>query len=241
MWAFCLRSFVREYGWSFLRRISLPHPIRTTKAFLNVGALDVSGDMINISNGEISRIPGGEGAIVGVGFCMKPKNPPCISGKSGHDCHYLEHLLQYGTTNIPGCCRICRIREIGLMTLKAGAAFYIMTSAQHILNDVFMPALDEKRFTVGLFILCRYSLRPFAVGMIASGIQGLMFPFERGDCRDYTTWLQADRGMKEDQTEIKETNLQTIRELLAGTTQEQTANTYFERRGNILQPRIQAK
>lgn len=241
MWAFCLRSFVREYGWSFLHRISLPHPIRTTKAFLKAGALDISGNMIDISSGVPTLNLRGEGSIVGVGFCMKPKNPPCISGRSDHDCHYLEHLLQYSTTNIPECCRICTIREIGLMTLQAGAAFYIMTSAQHILNDVFIPALDERRFAAGLFVLCRYSLRPFAVGMIASGIRGLMFPYENGDCRDYKTWLRADRGIKEDQTEINESNQQTISRLLIGSLQEQTAGSHFERQGNILYSRIHTK
>ena len=126
------------------------------------------------------------------------------------------------------------------MALKTGAAFYVMTSAKDILFDVFTPALDEGRFSSGLFVLCRYSLRPFAVGMLASGIRGWLFPFERGDCRDYRTWLQADRGIKEEQTEINEPNQRTIRALLANAAKEPTPDTRFERRGNVLYPRIPA-
>jgi len=127
-----------------------------------------------------------------------------------------------------------------MMTLKTGAAFYIMTSAKEILLDVFTPALNEGRFSSGLFALCRYSLRPFAVGLLASGIQGWLFPFERGDCRDYRTWLQADRGIKEEQTEINEPNQRTIRALLANAAKEPTPDTQFERRGNVLYPRVAA-
>ena len=126
------------------------------------------------------------------------------------------------------------------MTLKTGAAFYIMTSAKEILFDVFTPALDEGRFSSGLFVLCRYSLRPFAVGLLASGIQGRLFPFESGDCRDYKTWLQADRGIKEEQTEINEPNQRTIRALLVDAAREPPPHTQFERRGNVLYPRVAA-
>ncbi len=122
------------------------------------------------------------------------------------------------------------------MTLKTGAAFYIMTSARDILLDVFTPAIDEGRFSSGLFVLCRYSPRPFAVGLLASGIQGRLFPFERGDCRDYKTWLQADRGIKEEQTEINEANQRTIRALLVNAAKEPPPHTRFEQRGHILYP-----
>lgn len=240
MWEFFLHSLLREYGWHFLRRVAVPHPVRTTRAVLRSGVLDFSGDMTAICDEAPGRSLEGGRAIVGVGFCLKPMNPPCPSGRPNHDCHYLEHLLHSGAPDIPVCCRQCAIREIGLMTLKTGAAFYIMTSAKDILFDVFTPALDEGRFSSGLFVLCRYSLRPFAVGLLASGIRGWLFPFERGDCRDYKTWLQADRGIKEEQTEINEPNQETIRELLANAAKEPTPDTQFERRGNVLYPRIAA-
>jgi len=122
------------------------------------------------------------------------------------------------------------------MALKADAAFYIMTSAKDILLDVFTPALNEGRFSSGLFVLCRYSLRPFTVGLLVSGIRGWLFPFERGDCMDYKTWLLADRGVKEEQTSISEQNRTIIREILGNATKEPDPLKKFKRQGNILCP-----
>ncbi len=122
------------------------------------------------------------------------------------------------------------------MTLKAGAAFYIMTSAKDVLLDMFTPAINEGRFSSGLFLLCRYSLRPFAVGLLASGIRGWLLPLERGDCMDYKTWLLADRGVKDEQTSISEQNRKIIRELLGSVAKEPDSPKKFKRQGNILCP-----
>jgi len=233
---FCLQSLLREYGWQFVRRVVLPHPVRTGKALLYSSRRDFSGDMITISDEESDRIFGGERSIVGVGFCLKPMNPPCLSGRSNHNCHYLECLLHSGVADTPDCCIQCTIRQIGIMALKAGAAFYIMTSAKDILLDVFTPALNEKRFSSGLFVLCRYSLKPFTIGLLASGIRGWLFPLERGDCTDYKTWLLADRGVKDEQTSVSEQNREIIRELLGNVMEEPDSLKKFKRQGNILCP-----
>lgn len=240
MWEFFLHSLFREYGWDFFRRVAVPHPVRTARAVLRSGVLDFSGDMTAISDEAPSRGLEGTGAIVGVGFCLKPMNVPCPSGRPNHDCHYLENLLQSTASDAPVPCRQCAVGEFGIMTLRTGGAFYIMTSARDILLDVFAPALDDGAFTSGLFVLCRYSLRPFAVGLLASGMQGWMFPFARGDCQDYQTWLQADRGVKEEQTEIDKPTQERIRELLRGAAQKPSTATQFERRGNVLYGRIGA-
>jgi dolichol kinase len=147
-------------------------------------------------------------------------NPPCPSGRPNHDCRYLENLAQSEGVDIPPPCRRCAIGEIGTMTLGTGAAFYIMTSARDILFDVFVPSLDRKTFSSGLFVLCRYSLRPFAAGLVASGIRGWLFPFEQGDCQDYRTWLLADRGIKDEQTTLGEPRHGAIRGLLEGARKE---------------------
>jgi len=64
-------------------------------------------------------------------------------------------------------CRACAIREIGAQSLRAGSAFYVMTSARDILDDVYVPA-SGGRFPTGLFVLCRYSFKPFGMGVLAS-------------------------------------------------------------------------
>ena len=134
----------------------------------------------------------------------------------------MENLHRSEESELPAACRSCAIREIGALALRAGAACYVMTSAKDILLD--------------LFVLCRYSLRPFAVGLLAGGVRGWMFPFEKGDCRDYRTWLQADRGIKEERTEIKPANRGAIRDLLRAAAHAPPFAPGFEKRGNILHP-----
>ena len=241
MWTFCLHSLFREYGWQFFRRIALPHPVKTAKAVAASGALDFSGDVTALGAEASERVFGGAKSIVGVGFCLKPLDPPCPSGRFNHDCRYLESLPRSEAGEIPAACRQCAIREIGTLALRAGAAVYVMTSAQDILLDVFAPALDEGRFTAGLFTLCRYSLRPFAVGLLAGGVRGRMFPFEQGDCRDYQTWLKADRGTKEERTEINPTNRSAIREFLRAAAPDSPPTAGFEKRGNVLFPLLAAE
>ena len=237
MLEFCLHSLFREYGWQFFWRIALPHPWKTAKAVLASGRLDYSGDVTFLGAGGSGRAFGGAGSIVGVGFCLKPMDPPCPSDRFNHDCQFLETLPHSGTADVPAACRQCAIREIGTLALSAGAAVYVMTSAKDILLDVFAPALDERRFTAGIFALCRYSLRPFAVGLLAGGVRGWMFPFEKGDCRDYKTWIQADRGTKEERTEINPPNRSAIREQLRAAAQESTPAAGFEKRSHVLYPR----
>jgi len=236
MLSFCLHSLLREYGWQFFWRVAAPHPVRTVKAFLASGRRDFTGNLITTSDEEPEPALGGRRSVVGVGFCLKPMNPPCMSGRSNHDCHYLERLMDSGSSDPPDCCRQCAIREVGLMALKADAAFYVMTSAKDILLDVFTPALNEGRFSSGLFLLCRYSLRPFTVGLLASGVRGWLFPFERGDCADYRTWLLADRGVKDEQTIFSEQTRLTVTELLGKAARGPDSVKRFKRQGNILCP-----
>lgn len=232
MWSFSLNSLFREYGRQFIKNVAAPHPLKTVKAVMASGNLDLSGDMTTVPDKHGDLRFKNEKAIIGVGFCMKPISPSCPSGRSNHDCRYFEQQREKSAIPLP--CRQCFIREMGEMALKAGSAFYIMTSAKDILFDVFKPALDEEKFVSGLFLICRFSLQPFAVGMLASGIQGWLFPFEKGDCRDYKTWLNADNGIKDDQTEISKPGKQEIRKLLENFAEEKRqAAVGFKKHGNV--------
>jgi len=238
MWAFCLHSLIREYGWQFCRRIALPHPVRTIRAVRAAHALKLSDGVTALPGGQASgSFDGGARSIVGLGFCLKPLDPLCPACRPNHDCLYLENPDGTGMTAVPAACRQCVIREFGTLAGRAGAAVYIMTSARDILFDVFAPALAEGRFASGLFTLCRYSLKPFATGLLAEGIRGWLVPFETGDCRDYPTWLQADRGNKQEQTAICETNRQGMAAMLRAAAREPAGAVQFQRRGNVLYPR----
>ena len=44
--------------------------------------------------------------------------------------------------------RGCAVGVLGRLALKAGSALYIMTSAQDILFDLFVPALEKRPYRV---------------------------------------------------------------------------------------------
>ena len=235
MWAFCVRSLFREYGWLFAWRIAIRRPVRTLRAFREAGGIDENaGGGVEVNSGASAIRAGAPPSIVGAGFCLKPVNPPCPSGRANHDCLCLERLAGADGAAIPAPCRSCTIREIGTRALHAGSAFYVMTSARDILDDVYLPALESRRFATGLFVLCRYSFKPFAVGLLASGMRARMLPLDRGDCRDYRTWLLADRGIKDEQTTLAGTAMASVAGLLGPAAPLQPLTV--ERRGNVLHP-----
>jgi len=235
MWAFCLRSLVREYGWRFVRRVALRHPVRTLQALQRAGRLDVSGVGVDVTGGGGRHALDRPLSIVGAGFCLKPTNPSCPSGRANHDCEFLERLAGADAAGVPAPCRPCAIRDIGTRALRAGAAFYVMTSARDILDDVFVPAMTRGTFTTGLFVLCRYSFQPFAIGLLASGISGRLFPLEAGDCRDYRTWLLADRGIKAEQTAADGERMGAIARLFDAAASP-SGGVRVQRRGSVLCP-----
>jgi hypothetical protein len=234
MWVFCLRSLIRQYGWRFIARVGATHPWRTLQAFHDAAALDAADGTLDVGAGRSGGARGRVLSVVGAGFCLKPLDPPCPSGRFSHDCVYLERSAGAGVTAAPGPCGGCAIRDLGARALGAGAAFYVMTSARDILDDIFVPAMRQCAFTSGLFVLCRYSFRPFAFGLLASGMSGCLLPLEQGDCRDYRTWLLADRGTKDEQTTIGVRALGDATKLLPETAYPRSIRV--ERRGNVLHP-----
>ena len=184
MTAFLWHSLFRAYGWRFLWQVALPHPIRTLRAVAGARRLTCRDNGADVPGPE----PGGGALrrVVGAGFCLKPL--ACPSGRFSHDCAWLEG-------GGAACCGGCEIRRLGARALGEGAAFYIMTSARDILDDVYLPALRERRFTDGRFFLCRYSFQPFAAGMLAAGIRGRLVGFASGDCRDYRTWVRDRKSV----------------------------------------------
>jgi hypothetical protein len=234
MWGFCLRSLLREYGWRFLRRVAVRRPCRTLRAFRDAGRIDVDAAVVDVGNGGGAGARGGPASVVGAGFCLKPLEPPCPSGRANHDCRFLEQLDASCGDIVSAPCRDCAIRDLGLRALRAGSAFYVMTSARDILDDVYVPALDGRLFRRGVFVLCRYSFKPFAAGLLASGMSARLLPLGSGDCRDYPTWLLADRGIKAERSTVADPGLAGVPCAL-GDGPPQRA-TRFERRGNVLHP-----
>lgn len=232
---FCMRSLFTQYGWLFIRHIALHHPIKTVKALCSARRAKY-GESLLVSTRDAKDLLQPQGSIVGVGFCMKPQTIPCPSGNDLHGCKYLESYGRNSEACMPKPCTECYIQKIGLAALRAHAAFYIMTSARDILFDVFKPALENDAFKTGLFMLCRYSFRPFFVGMHVSGIEGIMFPYASGDCRDYTTWKKADRGEKDETTELDPGVKDRIEDLIGKGFCDTGSIVKFEKRNHIFYP-----
>lgn len=235
MLVFCLRSCFRVYGWHFFRHMMLPHPVKTIKSFFRAMNLENS-DLAFRTQAKPDENTAANRSVVGVGFCLKPMNPPCPSGRANHDCQYLEDYTGLNGKVIPESCQKCAIREIGVDALRSGHALYIMTSARDILFDVFLPSLRKKHFLSGIFALCRYSFEPFAVGLLISDINGKLYSYENGDCLDYRTWLQADRGIKDDQTTLNVSIHQKIMKILEKPEYKKKTEESFIKSGNILYP-----
>lgn len=233
MTGFALRSLFTGYGWSFIRHVALPHPLKTLRAIQLARRATTAADG-SVSTGKTAAKQGAR--ITGVGFCLKPAENRCPSKGDLHGCRYLEQNYPTDAAHMPAPCRECYIREIGAAALQSGGAFYVMTSARDILFDVFKPALDKGVFRRGRFLLCQYSFQPFLVGLYAAGIEGMLYPFCDGDCRDYKTWLKADKGIKYEQTKLTPETQAKLAEQIESEAGHAGTVVRIERRGNIYYP-----
>ena len=236
MTGFALRSLFTGYGWSFIRHVALPHPLKTLRAARLARHAAAAADG-SVSIGSTGKTTADQQArITGVGFCLKPTENRCPSKGDLHGCRYLENSYLKDAEQMPAPCRDCVIREIGAAALQSGGAFYVMTSARDILFDVFKPALNKGAFRRGRFLLCRYSFQPFLVGLYAAGIDGTLYPFCDGDCRDYKTWLKADKGIKNEQTKLTPETRAELAEQIESEADHAGNVVRVERRGNIYYP-----
>jgi hypothetical protein len=237
LWDFSLNSLVRNYGMAFIYRVIVRHPLKTIAGIRKYQKLNKTGE----SSGKILVEPNhpekcidDNKSITGVGFCLKPVSPECISGRANHDCRFFEHNLHLRRNAEPLCCRDCMIKKTGLLSLRTGSSFYIMTSAKDILYDIILPSLETDKYLKGLFCMCKYSFEPFKTALLISGIEACMFSFESGDCRDYKTWLRADKGIKNEQTILSNKFTRSLEKNLSLTSA--TRNTKFKKAGNIFYP-----
>ncbi|MBI4876062.1 MAG: hypothetical protein HY822_15605 [Acidobacteria bacterium] len=221
--AFCFRSLYREYGSAFVLRVILAHPVATVRGIARYAR-----------GGTSAPAPwqGGEGSLVGIGFCLKPVTPACPAGRPNHRCQVFE----VGFGEHPAPCRDCLVRAIGRQALAAGSAVYVMTSARDVLRDVLLPTLRRRRFRGAVLTLCRYSFEPMRLALAICGIEARLVPFMHGDCRDYPAWRRADTGHKPEQTLLGETGLADLTGTLSAAAQDTPARR-FQRAGNIYEPR----
>jgi hypothetical protein len=228
LWSFGLRSLVTEYGLAFSLRILLRHPLRSLRGLRRYlrgeGAAELGEE-------RASEPPG----LVGVGFCLKPLDPPCASGRANHDCLYFERRLHEGEHAVPSCCSGCAIRELGTRALRAGSALYVMTSARDILHDLLLPAFARRDERPALITLCRYSFEPFRLALLICGLRARLVPFASGDCRDWPSWRRADLGDKPERTQLALADQGPLVEILEAAALD-APPAAFARAGNLFVP-----
>jgi hypothetical protein len=232
VWDFSFRSLPHRYSSAFLKKVVFKHPLRTLSGLLVYRRLFYSdprrGDITYLFSGTEEdfqrRVAEGEGSfLVAVGFCQKPMREAghgheCPMGRFNHRCLYLAQLdlSQPEGRSIPSVCHSCEIRAIGTKALQAGADMHIMTSALDIAHDIFVPALEGERFKTAIFCVCPYSVQPMALPLLLCGLEGFVVQFNSGYCADYSQWLLADRGIKEDRTLLSQESYNKILGFLEG-------------------------
>lgn len=234
---FSLRSLITEYGLGFLGKVVFAHPLKFGKGlwkYLKTARLltQNSSEWIGFDTRREKPI-----SLMGLGFCLKPLDPPCISKQPNHNCYFFENSLQKNPEIMPDCCSNCLIRELGLTALATGSSLYIMTSAQDVLLDLFVPALRNNFHTRVLLTLCAYSLRPFRLALDICGIEAAIFSFQKGDCTDYATWRKADKGIKDEQTCFNMDSIMHIKNLMQTSEGKTTHVGTFIKKGNIFYPK----
>jgi len=212
IWGFSFHSLSRPYGRFFLREIVLRHPWRTLKGLWTYRrAMRGVGPLTRLFNDDdvsfVRRAACQEnGLLVALGFCQKPLDNGstlrgCPVGRFNHECAILGRSDPFvRKERLPLPCRTCDVRALGLRALRAGAAFYIMTSAADIGRDVLLPIIDHGRFRQGIFLLCPYSVPAFILPLCIGRMEALFAAYESGDCRDYGQFIRADEGHKAERT-----------------------------------------
>jgi hypothetical protein len=237
-WDFCMRSMLQPYGRLFLRSIILRHPFRTIsgvwsyrKRLRALKQTDIYPIGIESGSG-VRDLLSEDNLLVGIGFCQKPLDPPCPAGRFNHKCVLLE---QPGMKTFPVACMECPIRDTIIRSIQAGASLYIMTSAIDIARDLLLPNFHS-RYSCYLITVCPYSIPPLTLAMTICGLKGLVFAFNRGDCLDYTSWLNADRGTKSEQTFLSSPAQRKLISLLDTDVPADLSQCHIEKRGNLYIP-----
>jgi hypothetical protein len=118
-----------------------------------------------------------------------------------------------------------------------------MTSAIDIARDLLLPNY-RSFYSRYLLSVCPYSIPPLTLAMSICGLRGLVFAFSRGDCLDYTSWLNADKGTKSEQTFLSSPTRKKLFDLLNTNHGEQESiadlsQYHIEKRGNLYIPALQ--
>jgi hypothetical protein len=205
VWDFSARSLLRPYGRLFLGEVLLRRPGRLAAGLREYRRRVRSNRqhdcaIVGSPSREAFEAELVEGDwLVGMGFCQKPVDPPCPSGRFNHRCLLLAQPTE---TALPAACRVCQIRELVERASPAGARIYIMTSAADIARDLLLPVLGGQAPSRVVLSVCPYSVPPLTLAMDICGLRGIVESYSEGACEDFAMWLRADEGDKRELTRL---------------------------------------
>jgi hypothetical protein len=222
IWEFAFNSLVRKYGWAFIFRIALPHPVRTLKALARYryffprdrGVLaDKPVFNTTLEAFQKGMVKNRKKTLVAMGFCQRPIGTPehpyiCSSPRFSHDCSY------YADDRNNAACTLCDIKKIVDRVKKIDCHFYIMTSAMDIAGDILLPTLRKAKYRQAVFFICPYSIKPIVLPLLICDIDFLIIPFSSGSCMNYEDFIKADKGDKREQTSVREEHMELVSAML---------------------------
>ncbi len=226
IWDFGFLSLNREYSWFFLFKIIFKYPLKSLIGFLaykkyckSINQISPQQIYSNISVDELMTQTRNNRSslLVAMGYCQRPLKTDdqpqnCPSERFSHDCYFVENC--HRKTQFPPACLICEMKPIAELTIKAGASFYIMTSALDIARDIFLPTLERERFRYAIMFICPYSILSITLPLFICDIKFMIIPYTIGDCRNYGDFVRADNGIKRKRTFSSNENLELILDLL---------------------------
>jgi len=245
IWNFSYHSFFKEYARLFFFKVMVGYPLRTIRGLKKYRHFIKQKENLFFKYGQFLFITDEKAflekikkqkikPLVGLGFCLKPNNPEnasfCPSGRANHDCLYLEkgQALQV--------CFYCSIYKISRKCLETGCDVYIMTSAKDIARDFLIPQVKDEKFPSAILLLCPYSIQAIIFPLLICGVDVFLMAYERGFCRDYREWRSADKGNKNEMTELSKESWKKIFDLLSESRDVNSQFQRFRREGNIFYP-----
>jgi hypothetical protein len=243
VWGFSWHSLRQPYGRLVLRQVAARHPLRTlaglrayrrwVRSGRGAGAISQLGSELAADTCSSARAQSAGRLLVGVGFCQKPLH--CPAGRFNSHCLALDLPRRPLSPFAP--CAACAVLALADRVVAAGAALYIMTSAQQIAHDLFLPTLAGTGFSRVALALCPLSVQPMALMLHICRIQGLLLAYGAGACDTYARWLAADRGDKPERTVLTPEAALALDEILAGAAGGKTERASRVRReGNVYLP-----
>ena len=246
VWNFSFRSLPREYARLFFLKVVVAHPVKAVRGLRRYRRFIRENTPPAPEYGRLLSIPDEttflqhararkSGPLVGLGFCLKPYDPDdpsasCPSGRANHDCLYLER------GEAQPVCGGCAIHEFGRRALEKGCPVYIMTSARDIARDFMLPQIRRGLFPAAVLILCPFSVQAIILPLLICGLDMLLVSYASGSCADYEQWLKADRGIKDERTELGPEAANKVRGVLAQFDDRTPPCRRFRRQGSVFSP-----